>query len=343
MANAALLRLARRWRPEPEDPFGEDKRILIQFLLHRNATSTNPKPIDWVAHHAPFTREYSRNEIQNYLMVPLRNDDRVFIGTSNAGIYLILSPEDADATLGFYTARIRSELKHARALKKLAKRTRLFDNYTSALDPGKERAVIYIDESGDPNINNLAPRVFVVGAVIIESRRSLAELEQRFNNAADYIRRPADQELRTAALSERKHALVLRELSLLEYQCAAACFVKDRLAGPGFADPTTLYRYAFQFLVGELLTIAWQAQLVIDENSTQEFQAALADYLRRNNSGLPVNRLQAVDFATSSKSRLIQLADLVAGAVRRSIDGERAPLRELSEKMVSLQYWPPAE
>jgi len=34
------------------------------------------------------------------------------------------------------------------------------------------------------------------------------------------------------------------------------------------ADPITFYRYAFQFLVGELLTVAWQAELVIDEHST---------------------------------------------------------------------------
>jgi hypothetical protein len=54
-----------------------------------------------------------------------------------------------------------------------------------------------------------------------------------------------------------------------------------------------------------------------------------------------VSRLGSVNFADSSKSRLVQLADLVAGAVRRSVAGEDHPLREIEDKMITLQYWPP--
>ena len=61
------------------------------------------------------------------------------------------------------------------------------------------------------------------------------------------------------------------------------------------------------------MTVARQADLVIDENSTQDFQAELGDYLRRNNSGMPVHRLQTVDFANSSKVRLVQLGGPSAG------------------------------
>jgi hypothetical protein len=48
-----------------------------------------------------------------------------------------------------------------------------------------------------------------------------------------------------------------------------------------------------------------------------------------------------VTFAASNKERLLQLADLVAGAVRRSTEGERTPLKEIEAKMVNLQFWPP--
>ena len=103
----------------------------------------------------------------------------------------------------------------------------------------------------------------------------------------------------------------------------------------------TFYRYAFQFLVGDLLTIAWQADLVIDENSTAVFQAQFEDYLRRQNSCLPINRLGTIKFSDSGKERLVQLADLVAGAVRRSVAGEGRPLREIEHKMINVQFWPP--
>jgi hypothetical protein len=48
-----------------------------------------------------------------------------------------------------------------------------------------------------------------------------------------------------------------------------------------------------------------------------------------------------LDNAITFKSRLVQLADLVAGAVRRSVAGEARPLREIEDKMITLQCWPP--
>src|SRR5262249_38837488 len=151
---------------------------------------------------------------------------------------------------------------------------------------------------------NVKRRVFIVAAVLIDSREDLATMDQRFKNAFAAIRRPEAHELKTAGLSVHKHTRVLRELSLLDYQWAAACFDKQRLTAPGFRDPMTFHRYAFQFPVGDLLTMAWQADLVLDQNSTEAVQAELETHLRRENSGLPVSRLGAINFADSSKTRL---------------------------------------
>jgi hypothetical protein len=89
------------------------------------------------------------------------------------------------------------------------------------------------------------------------------------------------------------------------------------------------------------LTIAWEADVVIDEYSTTRFQSTVEQYLREQNSGLPVNRLHSVKFGTSSKARLVQLADLIAGAVRRSVEGEKAPLDAIDHQLLSVQFWPP--
>jgi hypothetical protein len=341
MARSRMIRLADRWKPATGDPHGEDKRRLIRYLLDTNRTATNPVTLAKVLRDIPFETVSHREGLQHKLLGPLRRDSKVFVGTSSAGIFLVTSPEDADATLGFYTWRIRAEMRHARNLRNLAKRTKLFEGHQSAIPDNKERAVIYVDESGNPDIKNHEPPVFVVAAVLVESRKDVAGLDQRFRNAFAAINRPEEHEMRSSGLSEIKHSRVLRELSLLDYQWAAACFDKKRLQSPGFTDPTSFYRYAFQFLIGDLLTVAWQSDLVIDEHSTSEFQSALERYLRKQNSGLPVNRLGAVRFAQSSKERLVQLADLVAGAVRRAVNGEELPLREIEPKMINLQLWPP--
>ena len=66
----------------------------------------------------------------------------VFIGTSNAGVFIVTTAEDADTTLGFYTWRVRAELRHARNLRQLAKRTKLMEGYTSTIPEKKDRATI---------------------------------------------------------------------------------------------------------------------------------------------------------------------------------------------------------
>jgi len=341
MPKPRIIRFAESWTPDPNDPFGEDKRRLIRSLFDNLITVVNPRPIRSILDLGLFERSYTREAFQHQLLGPLRRDPRVFIGTSSAGLFLVTTAQDADATLGFYTWRVRAELRHARNLRRLAKRTKLMEGTRAAIPANKDRATIYLDESGSPNVNDHNPPVFVVAAVLIDSREDLAGLDQRFRNAFAAIRRPEEHELRTAGLSVHKHTRVLRELSLLDYQWAAACFDKPRLTSPGFADPLTFYRYAFQFLIGDLLTMAWQADLVLDQNSTDVVQAELEAYLRRENSGLPVTRLGSISFSDSSKTRLIQLADLVAGAVRRSVAGEAHPLREIEDKMIALQHWPP--
>jgi hypothetical protein len=336
-----ILRFAESWAPDPDDPTGEDKRRLIWFLLEHNITALNPRPIRSILDHCAFERHYTKEAFQHQLLGPLRRDPRVFIGWSGAGVFLVTTPQDADIALASYTARVRKELQHTRQLRKLAKRTKLMDGYTSSVPEKKERATIYLDESGTPDVSNHNPPVFVVAAVVIESRQDLAALDQRFKNAFAAIGRPEEHELKTAGLSVRKHIRVLRELSLLEYQWAAACFEKRKLASAGFVDPLTFYRYAFQFLIGDLLTVSWQADLVLDQNSTEAVQHELELHLRRENSGLLVSRLGSVKFSDSSKTRLVQLADLIAGAVRRSVTGETHPVREIEDKMISLQFWPP--
>jgi hypothetical protein len=341
MPKPPIVRLAEEWKPDPADPLGADKTRLVRFLLKNGITSENPITIKRLLAQAGFHGTYSREQLQHQLLGPLRRSDKLFVGTSSRGVFLVTTPEDADTTLGFYTWRIRAELRHARNLRTLAKRTKLFDGHKPS-DPGnKQRAVIYVDESGTPDVTNHTPPVFVVAAVVLEGRQDVATLEQRFKNAFVVASRPEDHELKTSGLSVAKHAKVLRELSLLDYQWAAACFHKPALNSAGFSDPKTFYRYAFQFLIADLLQIAWQAELVIDESSTSSFQNQLKHYLKKQNSGLPVNKLTDIGFSSSSQQRLIQLADLIAGAVRRAVTGSPGPLREIEHRKISLQFWPP--
>jgi hypothetical protein len=70
------------------------------------------------------------------------------------------------------------------------------------------------------------------------------------------------------------------------------------------------------------------APTVAESALNASVSGCVGSLLRPQNSGLPISRLGDVKFAQSSKERLIQLSHLVAGAVRRSVEGAHVPLRE---------------
>ena len=89
MAKRRIVRFAESWTPDPDDPFGEDKRRLIRYLLDNEITATNPRPIHSILDLDLFERTYTREGFQHQLLGPLRRDPKVFIGTSSAGLFLV--------------------------------------------------------------------------------------------------------------------------------------------------------------------------------------------------------------------------------------------------------------
>nr|WP_198289746.1 hypothetical protein [Leptospira noguchii] len=117
MKKRTLEEIALSWVPEDEDRYGEDKKKFIEYLIHNCKGFKNGQSIKVIIKNGNFKYEYNKEAFQHQIIVPFRESDKIFIGTSQKGIYLIESSADAKNTLDFYTNRIRSEQKHLRNLK----------------------------------------------------------------------------------------------------------------------------------------------------------------------------------------------------------------------------------
>jgi hypothetical protein len=342
MAKKTMLESARNWAPDPNDHVGEDKRALIDYLLENAIGWENPVALARVAREAEFSRRYSKEGIQLQLMVPLRSEGRVFIGTGNKGIYLINEAQDGNKTIDFYSSRIRSELRHLRNLKALAAKYKLFSNYT----PGKRtgpKCFVYFDESGTPTLKDKTTEpYFIVCGVLLEGAASLKHIDKRFDLIAAILGKPADYEFKSNRLDKNEYTKILKELAPLDFQWAAVCFVKKKMTSPGFANSTSFYRFAYQFIAEEFLSLAWDAELYFDEYSNigSKFQREFAAYIKKRNAGLPPHRLKSVAMLKSEQSRLIQLADLLAGVVKNQVKGKFDLQHLVDDKVLKVQYWP---
>src|SRR2546427_9390450 len=99
MARRQILNDARDWEPNDQDIAGSDKRALLNYLLRHGRGIENAVAIARIKERAHFSRRYSREAIQQQLIVPLRDEGRVFIGTSNRGVFLLEKAEDAEETI----------------------------------------------------------------------------------------------------------------------------------------------------------------------------------------------------------------------------------------------------
>jgi hypothetical protein len=130
----------------------------------------------------------------------------------------------------------------------------------------------------------------------------------------------------------------------VDYQWAAACFRKAGLRSAGFTEPKVFYKYAYQYLVSDLLNIAWDAALHFDEyggGTGSAFERDFSKYIRTENTGLPADRIRTISSLKSGRSRLIQIADLLAGVIKNRVEGSFDLTSEVEEKELWVRDFPP--
>ena len=337
-----LLEHAEEWSPTTQDPVGQDKRIFLDYLLQHCNGFHNARPLDRIISELSLSRQYSKELFQHLILVPLREQDNFFIGTSSKGVYFISSPGDAFKTISFYTSRIRAEKKHLRNLKRIALRNRLFEHFSAEFPKGTKKT-LYLDESGTPDIATFrTDPFFIVCTVIVDAKKAERLLADKLRFIRELLHKPDNFEFRSRNLSYKEYSLILRELSTIDYEFAAVCFIKSRLRGDGFQYPKAFYKYAFGFLIDEVLDETGEVNIVFDEygGKNSRFQDEFFKYLRKRTLTFPVNKISHMEMFTSDSNPFLQVADLLAGVIKNDLKRPRKLLPIVSDKLLTLRYFP---
>jgi len=336
---------AKNWTPRPGDVHGYDKKLFLNYLIKNCVGFKNSEKIESILDSLKkkFKKKYSKKEsLQHCLLVPLREEIGFFVGTSSKGIYLVKDAEDALTTMSFYSKRIRSEEKHLRNLKVIVQKNKLFHGYLAGNK--LERPVnVYFDESGTPDIKtfNKDP-YFIVTGIVLDSRNPYNLLREKLALIRTLLRKRPDYELKSKKLTAKEHKLVISELRTIDYEFASVCFVKEKLQSQGFENSSSFYKYANQFLVEKLLDRLGKVNLFFDQYGApnSQFEKQFMKYLRSKNDVWPQDKIQQIRMLDSKTSQFIQTADLVAGAVSKSLRGKGNYLPFLEEKKIDLYWFP---
>ncbi|MEW6015258.1 MAG: DUF3800 domain-containing protein, partial [Candidatus Zixiibacteriota bacterium] len=267
MMKKNLLSQAKSWQPDNTDKHGADKRKFVDFLIENCIGHRNARSILSIMRNTQFEHVYKKGSFQHNIIVPLRQEGKIFVGTCRRGVFLIESGEDAATTIEFYQSRIRAEQKHLRILLGIARKMGLFADpvYTKvATRPTKIN--VYLDESGVPSLKNLKQDpYFIVSAILVDNAKVEREISRKFRRIKEDLQLRPDSELKASRLSTNQIEYCLKELASVEYEFAAVCFVKVNLKSKGFTYPKSFYKYAFRFVVERILLTSGAANLFFDE------------------------------------------------------------------------------
>jgi len=183
--------------------------------------------------------------------------------------------------------------------------------------------LVFIDDSGDPGfkINKGSTRFFVIALVIFNDD---LEAEKAAVCIKDLKRRlgfPDDLEFKFNKSSRKTRESFLRTVNNFDFKVRSIVFDKAKIKSTELKNKkNSFYSYAIKMVLKYSRNFIIQAKVKIDGSGDRVFRKSFLTYLRRELSLIEKPILKHCKIVDSKGNVLVQMADMIAGAIRRSHD-----------------------
>jgi hypothetical protein len=207
--------------------------------------------------------------------------------------------------------------------------------------------LVFIDESGDPGLKleSGSSAFFVVTLLYFEDLNEanradahLTELRKSFGFKPDF-------EFHFNKLKNEFRLEFLRRMAGFRFSYLSIVLNKAEIYSPGFKYKESFYKYTCGLVCANAKRYLTDATVVIDGSGSKEFRQQLEGYLKKKVNTPTKIHIKKIKIQDSHRNNLLQLADMVCGAVARSYKVNRGEdcsqfrkLLRLREKHV--QVWP---
>ncbi len=188
--------------------------------------------------------------------------------------------------------------------------------------------LVFVDESGDTGLKlgQGSSDFFTVALVVFEENDEAQAADDRITLLRRELRKPADFEFHFKENSDSIRRTFLE--AVVRYNFFYFGFVVNKTALYAESLPTTevFYNYACGLIFESAKPYLDNALVKIDASGGRKFQRQLAAYLKTkiNTSAGARQRISSVTANDSRRSNMLQLADMVCGAIARSYRTDKA-------------------
>lgn len=202
--------------------------------------------------------------------------------------------------------------------------------------------LVFIDESGDTGlkIDKGSSKYFVIALVIFEDHEEAIACDQRIELLKRELKMPEGFEFKFNRLRKDQRIKFFEAVLPYTFFYFGIVINKEKLYGEGFKVRESFYKYTCSLVFENAKPYLREAIIVIDGSGSREFKRQLKTYLRKK---IGTSIIKKIKIQPSHKNNLLQLADMIAGAIYRSFTqkGDKKIYRKIiGAKEMNVQFWP---
>lgn len=188
--------------------------------------------------------------------------------------------------------------------------------------------LIFLDESGDPGfkVRKGSTYAFVVILVIFDDELDAERTALAIKELRRDLGKSDKFEFKFNKCNRQLRSQFLSIVARFRFRIRGIVMIKERIYGEELRrSKESFYNYTVKSVLKDSFGRIENARLRIDKSGDRMFRQALANYLKRElrtQKGLP-RTVKDIKFVDSKENVLAQLADMVAGAIRRCYSREK--------------------
>jgi len=182
--------------------------------------------------------------------------------------------------------------------------------------------LVFVDEAGDVGFkfSKGSSRLFIVTMTVFEDDKEAKHCDQRIELLRNELRLPKQFEFHFNQNSPEIRQDFLQAVAPYKFFYFAIVVDKDEFSRKERATAEAFYQHACGLVFENAKPYLNEAAVVIDGSRSIYFKQNLQRYLKTkiNSSSATIRYIKQVKVQDSEKNNLLQLADMVCGAINRS-------------------------
>jgi hypothetical protein len=207
--------------------------------------------------------------------------------------------------------------------------------------------LVFVDESGDPGLKfgQGSSEFFVLTLVIFHKNDEAHACDTAINIIRQELNLNPLSEFKFNKLRDQSRRHFLQAIANHKFVYYSIVVNKAKLTGAGFKFKEPFYKYVCSLAFNNCKKYLNVALIIIDGSGSREFRQQLQTYLKAKvNDKTDVRAcIKKVKIEDSKKNNLLQLADMVCGAIAKdfpSPSGSVSYRSLIKSREGYVQFWP---